>query len=108
MKKSLILIIIITIFVLPVKTSAAIQFGGSIQRIIGCVNDGLIYTLLGPPRGGEYIWSPTVTDTYAFGPPKRTGQWLLGNAAVSHFCIASVIPWDVKPGWLMMSVGSSQ
>ncbi len=108
MKKSLILIIIIITFILPLKTNAAIQFGGSIQRIIGCVNNGVIYTLLGPPRGGEYIWSPTVTDTYAFGPPKRTGQWLLGNAAVSHFCIVTVTPLVVLPGWLMMSLGSSQ
>jgi len=89
------------------RAEAVVNFGGSIGTIIPCVNT-VIYTVLGPPRGGKYLWSPNVTKTYPFGPPSHSGQWLLGNAGPAYFCLESVLPLIVHPGLLMIMMGSSQ
>lgn len=101
------LLIAIVVSVLPTRAEAVVHFGGSIGTLIGCANT-VIYTVLGPPRGGPFIWSPSVTKTYSFGPPSHEGQWLLGNAGPSYFCIVTVLPLVVQPGLLMLMMGSSQ
>jgi hypothetical protein len=83
----------------------AFPFGGQINQIIFCYNNA-IYTNLGPPRGGPFIWTPS-TRTYRFGPPMRTGQWLLGLAAPPYYCIVSKQPIIVWSGILMTMEGSS-
>ena len=107
MRKYAIAIMLLLTLVVPNTAAAAISFGGPINTIIGCLNM-VTYTVLGPPRGGEYLWSPSITDTYSFGPPTRRGQWLLGNAGPSYFCLVTVLPLDVRPGWLIMMMGSSR
>jgi hypothetical protein len=93
---------------LPIqRTEAVVYFGGPIRTIVYCINS-VTYTYLGAPRGGAYIWGPVVTATYQFGPPRRTGQWLLGAAGPVYACIASTTPLLVFPGLLMLYVGSSQ
>lgn len=84
---------------------SAFPFGGQINQIIFCYNNA-IYTNLGPPRGGPFIWTPS-TKTYRFGPPLRTGQWLLGLAAPPYYCIVSKEPIIVWSGILMTMEGSS-
>jgi hypothetical protein len=108
MPKIVTILLVVMLITAPMQVNAAIHFGGPIQTVIGCINDGLIYTVIGQPRGGEYIWSPNTTDTYSFGPPRRTGQWLLGNAGPSHFCLVSVHPIDPRPGLIMLMLGSSR
>ncbi len=83
----------------------AFPFGGQINQIIFCYNNA-IYANLGPPRGGPFIWTPS-TRTYRFGPPTRTGQWLLGLAAPPYYCIVSKQPIIVWSGILMTMEGSS-
>lgn len=83
----------------------AFPFGGAIGQIIFCYNDA-VYANVGPPRGGPYIWTPS-TRTYKFGPPLRTGQWLLGLAAPPYYCIVSKQPIIVWSGILMTMEGSS-
>lgn len=83
----------------------AFPFGGMINQIIFCYNDA-IYTNVGPPRGGPFIWTPS-TRTYRFGPPLHTGQWLLGLAAPPYYCIVSKQPIIVWSGILMTMEGSS-
>lgn len=102
----IVILLLIAVFMAP-KTEAMVLFGGSINKITGCINS-VIYTMLGPPFGGEYLWSPTVTTTYSFGPPRHSNQWLLGTAGPSYFCIVSILPLKVEPGLLMMMMGSSQ
>lgn len=108
MKKLSALTLFIILFVtFSAPKAEAVYFGGSVGIIIGCVNT-VIYTILGPPRGGPYLWSPSVTKTYSFGPPSHSGQWLLGEAGPSYFCVQSVSPIIVHPGLLMVMMGSSQ
>lgn len=83
----------------------AYPFGGMIGQIIFCYNNA-IYAAVGPPRGGPFIWTPS-TRTYQFGPPARTGQWLLGLAAPPYYCLVSVQPVIVWSGVLMTMQGSS-
>ncbi len=83
----------------------AFPFGGQINQIIFCYNDA-IYANVGPPRGGPFIWTPS-TRTYRFGPPMRSGQWLLGLAAPPYYCIVSKQPIIVWSGILMTMEGSS-
>lgn len=84
----------------------AFPFGGSIGQIIFCYNDA-IWSNVGPPRGGQFIWTPS-TKTYQFGPPRHSGQWLLGLAAPPYYCVVSIDPVIVWPGILITMMGSSQ
>jgi hypothetical protein len=106
LRTSLLILILLLTLHAP-RAEAVVHFGGSIGTIIGCVNT-VIYTVLGPPNGGPYLWSPSVTKTYSFGPPRRGGQWMLGNAGPSYFCIESIFPIIVHSGLLMIMSGSSQ
>jgi hypothetical protein len=83
----------------------AYPFGGMIGQIIFCYNNA-IYTAVGPPRGGPFIWTPS-TRTYQFGPPTHSGQWLLGLAAPPYYCLVSIQPIIVWSGILMTMEGSS-
>lgn len=103
----ILIVILLTITLYTPKVEAVVHFGGSITKIQACINK-VIYARLGPPRGGPYLWSPSVTKTYQFGPPKHTGQWLLGNAGPSYFCLVRTVPVVVWPGLLMIMMGSSK
>lgn len=87
------------------SVAAAYPFGGSIRQIIFCYNNA-IYTAVGPPRGGPFIWTPS-TRTYQYGPPTHSGQWLLGLAAPPYYCLVSRQPIIVWSGVLMTMEGSS-
>ena len=60
-------------------------FGGAITDIFICVN-GLKVTV-GPPIGGIFMYIPGTSFSYAFGPPQRVGQWLLGMSRNSEPCL---------------------
>lgn len=94
-------------FTAPQRAEAVVYFGGAIGRLIYCINS-VVYVNLGAPRGGPYLWSPKVTKTYQFGAPRHSGQWLLGAAGPTYFCIESVLPLIVHPGLLILFMGSSQ
>lgn len=91
----------------PRQAEAVVYFGGAIGRLIYCINS-VVYVNLGDPRGGPYLWSLKVSKTYEFGPPRHSGQWLLGAAGPTYFCIESVLPLIVHPGLLILFMGSSQ
>lgn len=84
----------------------AFPFGGQASIVRPCYNDA-IYTNLGPPRGGELIWT-SGTITYPFGAPQHAGQWMLGLADVPYFCIVEILPLTIWPGTHIMMMGSSQ
>ncbi len=88
------------------SVSHAAPFGGQTMIHHYCYNSA-IYALLGPPRGGPYIWTPA-TRTYQFGPPRRVGQWLLGLSGPPYYCIVTRSPIFVKEGISIMMMGSSQ
>jgi hypothetical protein len=96
----------IFVLVLVPLYAYAFPFGGSIGQIIFCYNNA-IWANVGPPRGGQLIWTPT-TKTYEFGPPSHSGQWLLGLAAPPYYCVVSIDPVIVYPGILITMMGSSQ
>jgi len=83
----------------------AFPFGGQIGTIVPCYNNA-IYANLGPPIGGPYIWTPS-TRTYQFGPPRASGQWLLGLASAPYYCVVSIDPVIVWPGTHIDMMGSS-
>ena len=61
----------------PIAAEAAgLPFGGQILLIFPCIT-GLKITV-GPPRGGVFMYIPGASFSYAYGPPRRVGQWLLG------------------------------
>lgn len=84
----------------------AFPFGGRASIVLQCVYNSTIYTNIGPPRGGEYIWT-TATRTYQFGPPRYAGQWLLGLAGAPYYCIYSISPLIIYTGIAMTMLGSS-
>ena len=93
------------ILLLPIVTSA-FPFGGRASIVLNCVYNSTIYANLGPPRGGEYIWT-TGTRTYQFGPPSHAGQWLLGLAGAPYYCIYRISPLTIYTGIAITMMGSS-
>src|SRR3989344_4392513 len=65
--------------VIAPSVATAFPFGGQASIVLPCIYNSTIYVNLGPPRGGEFVWT-TATRTYQFGPPRYAGQWLLGLA----------------------------
>lgn len=95
----------VPILVLPLFVYA-FPFGGQISLIRPCYNTA-IFARVGPPRGGDFIWTPS-TRTYSFGAPRRAGQWLLGLTGIPVHCVVSIQPIDVWPGIYIMMMGSSR
>ncbi len=93
-----ILLVPLTVFAFP--------FGGETSNVTRCYNTA-IYANVGPPRGGQFIWTPA-TVTYPFGPPAHSGQWLLGLAGIPYYCLVSVVPIIVWTGIDITMMGSSQ
>ena len=84
----------------------AFPFGGQASQVIFCYNSA-IWANLGPPRGGQFVWTPS-TVTYAFGPPSHAGQWILGLAGAPYYCLVSIEPIIVFTGIAITMMGSSQ
>lgn len=99
--------VLLTVVFLVLPSSAfAFPFGGRASVVLRCVYNSTIYANLGPPRGGEFIWT-TATKTYQFGPPAYAGQWLLGLAGAPYYCIYSVSPLIIYSGIAINMMGSS-
>lgn len=89
----------------PFAASAANVFGGRVGVSIPCLNVA-IWTTVGAPRGGIYIWTPA-TKTYPYGPP-ASGKYVLGLYGIPYFCIVWPAPLIVFPGIAMTMLGSSR
>jgi hypothetical protein len=89
---------------LPTQALAANVFGGRVSVALPCFNIAL-WTTVGEPRGGIYIWTPA-TKTYANGPP-ASGKYVLGLYGIPYFCIVFIVPLIVLPGITMTMVGTS-
>lgn len=87
-------------------TARAYPFGGQVETIIPCFN-AAIFAVVGGPRGGAYIWTPS-TRTFQFGPPTHSGQFLLGLTSVPYICLVLIAPLFVLPGIGIGMMGSSQ
>ena len=101
-----VLLLLGTFLIAMPQQAQAFPFGGQASIVRNCYNR-VIYSLLGPPIGGPYIWSRG-TRTYQFGPPSHAGQWLLGLANSPYFCIIRLQPLTVWPGTHILMLGTSQ
>ena len=103
-------IVIVGVFLMAIgfpQFTTALPFGGQASVVRPCYNDA-IFAILGPPRGGYYVWTKS-TRTYQFGPPRRAGQWILGLSGVNYFCILQIAPnQQVVSATYIMMMGSSQ
>ena len=107
MQKSAIVGLMFCVFALVVPGAArAFPFGGQAGVVLPCFFNSTIYALVGPPRGGEFVWT-TATKTYQFGPPRYAGQWLLGLAGGSYYCVFSNSPLIIYTATPIMMMGSS-
>lgn len=85
----------------------AFPIGGQASVVLPCIHNSTIYTRLGPPRGGTYVWT-VATETYNFGPPRHAGQWVLGLAGAPYYCFYSVRPIITWSAIIITMMGSSQ
>lgn len=101
-------VLTLSLFVLTLfpVVAYAFPFGGAIYDIRACYNNAIFVKLSGP-RGGSFVWTPS-SRTYQFGPPRRTGQWLLGLASAPYYCVWSIFPVLVEPGTHIDMLGSSK
>ncbi len=99
------LLFLITLSLITPAVGHAFPFGGQITLYHVCYNETL-FARLSPPVPGDYVWT-RATRTYQFGPPRGTGQWLLGLTAIPFDCLWSVNPINVVPAMAIMMMGSS-
>lgn len=100
-----ILLFVIVFISFPVDVQAITKpFGGRTLTAISCSN-AVIYTIIGPPVGGSYIWGP-FTRTYLYGPPS-VGRWNLGTAGPPSICVVSINPPIFFFGLTMIMLGTS-
>jgi len=105
---ALLLVFIGTFSVISIpKQAGAFPWGGRFNTVIKCWND-VTWVQVGPPRGGTFIWDPTVTETYAYGPPQHAGQYGLGLAAPPYWCVITPTPVNLKYGIIMTMLGTSR
>lgn len=90
---------------MPLSASAANVFGGRVGASFPCFN-AAIWTTVGAPRGGLYIWTGA-TRTYPYGLP-ASGKYVLGLYGIPYFCIVLIAPLYVLPGMTMTMVGTSR
>ena len=84
-------------------------FGGPVINMIQGCFDGVTWVSIGLPRPGWYVHQAGVTRTYAFGPPRHIGQFILGLYAPKHFCAKNTgAGLIVKAGFLITMMGSSR
>lgn len=105
MRTSLALLLLASTLI-PSAFAHAFPFGGQITLFHVCYNETL-FARLSPPVPGDYVWTKA-TRTYQFGPPKSTGQWLLGLTGIPFDCLWSVSPIFPVPAIAIMMMGSSQ
>ncbi len=91
------------------KINTPPPMGGPITNIMtGCFYQ-ITWVQLGPPRPGYYLHVPKITRTYAFGPPRHIGQFLLGLYAPKQFCTKNTgSGLIVIPGLMITMMGSSR
>ena len=102
-KKRAASLFVLVLFLSPV-TALAGEFGGQTSIVWPCFNAAIL-AVVGPPRGGIYIWTPA-TKTFN-GPPSRPGQWLLGLTGGPYICLLVPVPVYVLPGISITMMGSS-
>lgn len=121
--RRLVLLPIICVFVfgslvaaLPQKAEAQsppfIPFGGLSLSTVWCVCSFNLWVMVGPPRGGSFIYQPGATILYLFGQIFRPGVWLLGLASPTPIpCVQAIPspPWcvPIAMGLPMLIVGTS-
>ena len=104
--KKLAILSLVVLLTMPMAASAANVFGGKVGPFLPCFNVAT-WNVVGPPRGGTYIYIPKVTRTYPFGAP-GPGRWTLGLFGIPYFCIVSIAPLIVFPGIAMTMEASSR
>ena len=107
MQKAAAQVLIFILAIFAPGAALAYPFGGAAGQVLPCYNNA-IYVSVGPPIGGPYIWTPGGTQTYSFGAPTHSGQWLLGLASAPYFCIVSILPVIVWPGTAIPMLGTSR
>lgn len=65
---------------------AQFPFGGAISFIFYCSNNTVEVTLTAPTPG-IYMYVPGGTVSYAYSPPSRIGQWVLGVSSPTYVCM---------------------
>lgn len=99
-------VLFLFIIFIPPFVAEARPFGGQASEVHDCFNR-TIYVVLGPPRGGIFVWTFS-THSYAFGPPRHAGQWLLGLSGVPYICLYTIDPIDIRAADTIIMHGSSQ
>ncbi|OGZ08518.1 MAG: hypothetical protein A3C93_04040 [Candidatus Lloydbacteria bacterium RIFCSPHIGHO2_02_FULL_54_17] len=87
-----------------------IPFGGLSLSVIWCICSFNLWIMVGPPRGGSFIYQPGATILYLFGQIFRPGVWLLGLASPTPIPCVQYVGISCAPiamGLPMLIVGTS-
>ncbi|MDO8521076.1 MAG: hypothetical protein Q7S52_03095 [bacterium] len=93
-----------TFVALPKKAEAQsppfIPFGGLSLSVTWCPCSFNLWIIVGPPRGGSYMFQFGGSMLYLFGQIFRPGAWLLGLASPTPVACLIPVPHGCAPiGW---------
>ena len=73
------------------------SFGGRILAVIPCTCSLSMLLIVGPPKGGSFIFRPGVSKLYANYTLLPT-RWVLGNSSGTDVCLTGIPPFCVSVG----------
>ena len=73
------------------------SFGGRILTVIPCTCSASLLLIVGPPKGGSFIYRPGVSTLYR-NYRLTPGNWALGNSSGRDVCLTGVPPFCVPAG----------
>ena len=106
MEKRVYFIFISVLIILMALPSAALalsipglggSFGGRIIAVIPCTCSFSMLIIVGPPKGGSFIFRPGVSKLYANYTLLPT-RWVLGNSSGTDVCLTGIPPFCVSVG----------
>jgi len=86
-------------------------FGGMVSFVQPCTCSCGAVVVVGPPRGGPYLYCPGVTQVFEYFQIPRPGVWLLGLSSPPAACLIWAgkicVPAPIQPIGTIIIVGTS-
>lgn len=100
-----------SLYVEPAQSLGGVPFGGMVSFVQPCTCSCGAVVVVGPPRGGPFLYCPGFTRVYEYFQIPRVGVWLLGLYSPGGTCLIWVgklcVPAPIQPIGTIIMTGTS-
>lgn len=86
-------------------------FGGMVELVQPCTCSPGVVVLVGPPRGGPFLYVPGATQVFEYFQIPKVGVWLLGIYSPGATCLIwsgkICVPAPIQPWGTIIMTGTS-